>query len=157
MKLAQYRFVTAFSLALALSISAANPESHADEIRWQRDVNQVVRSARVSGKPILIFVTAQWCHYCQKMKQETLRDPRLVSAVSSSFEALVIDGDRNAQWVSQLGVTGFPTTLLYSNDGILLGRKAGFMGPAEMDQWLKSSTRQSLTVESKILAGSYGR
>jgi protein disulfide-isomerase len=141
MNIATHRLVFATMIVALVFVNLINSTSRADEIRWQRDVNQVVDSAQVSGKPILVFVTAQWCHYCQKMKHETLRNPQLAAAVSSSFEALIVDGDRNTQLVSQMGVKGFPTTLLYSTNGMLLAQKAGFMSPAEMDGWLRSTTR----------------
>lgn len=111
------------------------------EIPWQRSPQAVFEVARQTGKPILVFVSADWCHYCKKMKRDTWSDPRVDAAVSQNFETLVLDGDRDKQIVSKLDLRGFPATLLYSPDGRFLDQKGGYMPPAQTLQWLSSMRR----------------
>lgn len=109
------------------------------EIPWQRSPEQVFHAARASGKPILVFVTADWCHYCKKMKQETWSDPEIASAVSQNFETLVLDGDDDRQVVKKLELKGFPATLIYNADGEFVAQRGGFMPPNKTIDWLRST------------------
>ncbi|MEL6107810.1 MAG: thioredoxin family protein, partial [Planctomycetota bacterium] len=105
------------------------------EIKWQRSPEAVLRSARTSGRPILVFVSAQWCHYCTKMKKETWSNPLVEQSVSQHFETLVLDGDRDDNIVRKLGLRGFPATLLYTPDGRFIEQKGGFMPPQKTLAW----------------------
>lgn len=109
------------------------------EIRWQSSVEQTLQSAQSSRKPILVFVGAKWCHFCEKMRKETWSDPALADPVSEAFETLALDGDRDHQIVDSLGLQGFPATLVYSPEGKLLGRADGFMDTRRTAGWLRET------------------
>ena len=128
------------SLLTALVLVAVSQSASA-EVPWQRSPSTVLQSARQTGKPILVFGSAQWCHYCQKMKQETWSDPRVDVAVSQNFETLVLDADRNKQVVNKLGLSGYPATLLYTPDGHFVAQKGGYMPPDATLHWLASERR----------------
>ncbi|QSS96087.1 thioredoxin family protein [Psychroflexus sp. ALD_RP9] len=42
-------------------------------------------------KPIFIFFTANWCVYCQKMKQAAFQSPKLVKILESNYFSVEID------------------------------------------------------------------
>ena len=127
------------SKAFLLLLMIAGTATHVSaEIPWQHSPEAVFQSARQTGKPILVFVSADWCHYCKKMKRETWADPRVDAAVSQSFETLVLDGDRDKQIVKKLDLRGYPATLLYTPDGHFVVQKGGYMPPAQTLQWLSS-------------------
>lgn len=111
------------------------------EIRWQHSPQSTLQSARESGKPILVFVTTDWCHYCKKMKRETWIDSNVDAAVSQNFETLILDGDRDKRVVQKLGLRGFPATLLYDAEGHFVEQRPGFMTPRQTLQWLASMRR----------------
>lgn len=111
------------------------------EIKWQRSPQVVLQSARTSGRPILVFVSAQWCHYCTKMKKETWRNPQVQQSVSQHFETLVLDGDRDDKIVNKLGLRGFPATLIYTPDGRFIEQKGGYMPPQKTLAWLQGLRR----------------
>lgn len=131
--------VCAIALFLISSLIATNASA---EISWKNSPEQVFQSARVSGKPILVFVTAEWCHYCQKMKRETWSDEKLSMAISGNFETLVLDGDKDKEIVSQMDLRGYPATLIYNPDGDFVAQKGGFMPPEVAAKWLAKSIRR---------------
>ena len=112
------------------------------EIPWHRTRDSAVQAAQASGKPILVFVTANWCHYCQKMKQETWRSPDVELAVSRQFETLVLEPEKNGDIVQRLGVESLPTTLVFQPDGKLIARKKGFMPATSAIRWLGDTIRR---------------
>lgn len=126
------------NIVLFVLMTVGTTVSASAEIPWQRSPEAVLQSARQTGKPILVFVTTDWCHYCKKMKRETWADPRVDATVSRDFETLVLDGDRDKQIVKKLDVQGYPATLLYSPNGEFISQQGGFMAPAKTLQWLAS-------------------
>ncbi|MEO1617700.1 MAG: thioredoxin family protein [Planctomycetota bacterium] len=117
-----------------LTLFSANPGQA--EIAWETSPANVIAKSRESGKPILVFVSARWCHYCQKMKQDTWADPRVDVAVSQGFETLVLDGDQDSALVRPLGLRGFPATLIYTPDGRFISQQGGYLPPQRFLKWL---------------------
>lgn len=117
------------------------PSNVSAEIRWKRDVNRTVQTARQSRKPILVFVETDWCHYCKKMQRETWSDPKLADPVSQHFETLALDGDRDQKIVEPMQLRGYPATLLFSPDGELIAKKGGYMTAEKTMQWLQETLR----------------
>ena len=115
------------------------PSLHA-EIPWQRSPEATFNVARQSGKPILVFVGAEWCHYCEQMKNDTWADPRIREVVTRDYVPLQLDGDRDKRIVKKLDLKGFPATLLYNSEGYFVAKKDGFMLPAQTLSWLETNT-----------------
>ncbi len=126
---------------LLFTFIATMSASASAEIHWRKSPQSTIESARVSGKPILVFVTTSWCHYCKRMKRETWSDANVDSSVGKQFETLILDGDRDAKIVKQLGLRGYPATLLYSPDGRFVKQRAGFMNAQQTLSWLASAAR----------------
>ncbi|TWU37217.1 thioredoxin family protein [Novipirellula artificiosorum] len=129
-----------FFATIAL-ISVSLTQQVSAEIRWQRSIESTIESARTSRKPILVFVTTDWCHYCKKMKQETWSDPNVSAPVSQHFETLVLDGDRDRAIVTKMGLKSYPVTLLYTADGNFVDSQDGYMSTAKVIDWLGSQPR----------------
>ncbi|TWT82860.1 thiol:disulfide interchange protein precursor [Planctomycetes bacterium CA13] len=111
------------------------------EIRWNNSIESTIESARASRKPILVFVTTDWCHFCKKMKQETWSAPNVSVPISQHFETLILDGDRNKEVVNKMGLKSFPVTLLYTPDGHFVDQQNGYMSTAKVMTWLNSKLR----------------
>ncbi len=111
------------------------------EINWRRSPENVMASARATSKPILVFVTTDWCHYCKKMKRDTWADPTVSHTVSDKFETLVLDGDRDKQMVERLSLKGYPATLVFTSDGHYIAKQDGYMSPSQTLRWLGTVVR----------------
>ncbi|WP_168563922.1 thioredoxin family protein [Crateriforma spongiae] len=118
------------------ALSATSPA--AAEIPWKNSPEAALNAARSEGKPILVFVTAEWCHYCKKMKKDTWSDRTASSVVAANFQTLMLDGDRDKAVVKKLGLNGYPATLIYTPDGEFVTQKSGYMSPQQTLAWLAS-------------------
>ena len=132
--------VAAIALILFTGMGLA-PQRASAEIQWQRSPRETIASSRQSGKPILVFVTTDWCHYCKKMKNETWSDTNVSRLLPQQFETLLLDGDRDQRLVRKLGLKGYPATLLYTPDGHFVEKRNGFLSPAELTRWLSTAAR----------------
>lgn len=135
----QNRYRTLFATLVFLLAGAATVASA--EIPWQRSPEAALKNARQNGRPILVFVSAKWCHYCTKMKRETWSDPGVQAAVNGNFETLVLDGEKDEAVVNKLGLRGFPATLVYTPEGEFVQQAGGFMPPGKTLAWLGALRR----------------
>lgn len=65
------------------------------EINWV-DVNQLDALMANSPKKVMFIFYRPGCPYCKKMKDETLRDPRVINAINENFYAVLFDGRSKA-------------------------------------------------------------
>jgi len=110
------------------------------------------KAAQVSQAPVLLFVTSDHCYYCKKMVAETYENPELAPLFARLFETATVKQADDPKLVEKLGVRVFPTTLVISPSGKLLGRMEGHVAPAQIGKRLNPiliSYRKSLAAASQ--------
>ncbi|MEM6690746.1 MAG: thioredoxin family protein [Planctomycetota bacterium] len=127
------------TITLALGLLATHSFA---EVRWHRDTDAALRKASQTQKPILVFVTAKWCHFCDRMKNEVWADPQICEVMRDDFEVLQLDGDNDRATVSRLPIEGYPTTFVFDSRGQLITKHAGFLPADRMETFLRLAQRQ---------------
>ena len=120
--------IAPFGLMLTvISIVAVDsPAAAAAPISWRGDARVAMREATATGKPLLIEVGADWCHFSKKMEKETFSNPTVANHVRNCFVPVRIDADADRTITRQLGVRTFPTTIVLSPQLELLASIKGF-------------------------------
>lgn len=93
-------------------------------LRFVEGFEQGYAEALRQQKPMLIFFTAEWCHYCHQLADEAFTNPQVVS-LSERFVCILVDGDAEPDVCRQFQVTGFPTIQFVSPRGVQLDRLVG--------------------------------
>ena len=93
-------------------------------MRFGEDFQQALAEAQRDGKPLLVFFTAEWCHYCHQMAGEAFVNPQVVD-LSQRFVCVLIDADAQAEVCRQFRVSAYPTVQFVSPQGMLLNRMEG--------------------------------
>lgn len=92
-------------------------------INWNQWSEEVFLSARQQGKPVLLTLTATWCHWCHVMDQTTYADEKVINLISSRFIPVRVDVDRRPDLSRKYNQGGFPSVALLNDRGeILAGR-----------------------------------
>src|SRR3990167_5036055 len=68
-----------------------------NKIEWQPYSKEIFSSSLKQGKPILIFVKADWCPHCKKMRETTLQDTGVIKLVNESFIPVMLDADKDRE------------------------------------------------------------
>lgn len=116
-----FLFVTIAS-SIALSVFSA------DKVKWIKDVDDALKKARKSSKPIFVDVYADWCTWCHKLDKEVYSDPRFAKYMKS-FVMLKVDSEDQAEgtkFAEKYQAMNLPTLLVLDSNGNLTNRITGF-------------------------------
>jgi thioredoxin-related protein len=119
--------------------------ANAQEVNWRRDYAAARKEATETGRPLLMDFGTAGCMWCRKLDATTFRDPRIVKTLNERFIPLKIDADREIRLVQALGIESYPTIVLASPEGKVLGRQVGFAEPAEMAALLAKAPAKPAT------------
>lgn len=116
-------------LSAMLSVAFA-----AEAVEWETDFAKASARAKESGRYILLnFSGSDWCGWCVKLDKEvfstegfrTYADRNLVAVLLDFPRRKAIDRElkkQNEELRGRYGVRGFPTVIILSPDGELVGR-----------------------------------
>jgi Thioredoxin-related protein len=101
-------------------------------LSWKRDYKAALAEAESTGKPLFLFFTgSDWCSWCKKLESEVFQRPEFAQALSDKFIFVELDFPRgsaansfkaqNDELQKKFKVTGFPTIVIVSSKGALLG------------------------------------
>ena len=95
-----------------------------------------------TGKPVLAFVTADWCGPCQKMKRTTMVDAEVESLIRQSMIPVYVDADNDRPDAVEIGNVRFlPTSVVRLGDQEV-SRIEGGKNAREYLAWLRGSLEE---------------
>lgn len=124
---------------LALAVVAALSPAWAGE--WMTDWDAAAKKAAEEKKALLVdFTGSDWCHFCIQLRRNVLDKPEFDAYAKDKFVPLEVDVpekprfskeqlQRNEALVEKFGISGFPTLLVMTPEGVVLG---GFSGYRDM-------------------------
>lgn len=115
---------------------------------WHDSFDSAKAAAADSGKPILAdFTGSDWCHWCVKLKEDVFEKDEFKEWARDNVILLELDYPKrssqapsikkqNAELARRYNVSGYPTVLLLTPDGEVMG-KLGY--DADVSKWVKSA------------------
>ena len=110
---------------------------------WQTDFTKALEEATENNKPVLInFTGSDWCGWCIKLDEEVFSQDAFQQFADNNLVLVEIDFPRkkeqpeglkvqNEELAEKYGIRGFPTILVLSSDGKLIGKTGYKNGGAE--------------------------
>ena len=86
-------------------------------IQWLPWSAEAFERAARERKPVLLSITAAWCHACHEMDRTTYADPEVASLVRARFVAVRVDTDRRPDINERYNLGGWPTTVFLTERG----------------------------------------
>ncbi len=117
------------------------------ELKWYR-FDEGYKKAVAENKIILVDAYTDWCGWCKVMDKKTYTDASIISILNQSFVCIKLNPEveetfafadkkmRSAELLQYIGngqVTGFPTTIFWTNPGKDEKRyvQPGYLPPAD--------------------------
>ena len=104
----------------------ADSSAEAQSIDWRKDLKKAARESEIYGKPVLLYLSTDWCHFCRKMEGETFADSEVGAKVSSDLIAVRLDGEKHRSIVRKFGVRGFPMSIVLDSRMKVLAEIRGY-------------------------------
>jgi protein disulfide-isomerase len=118
---------------------------------WVTDFEKASTNASKSGAFMLLdFSGSDWCGWCKKLDKEVFSKPEFKKYAKENLVCVLVDfpqhkpqtkklKDQNTALAKKYGVRGYPTVVILSNDGSLVGT-TGYMpgGPQKYVDSLKA-------------------
>ena len=109
--------------------------SNITSIRWQEWDGEAFRTAQEEGKPVLLAITATWCHWCHVMDQTSYSDPGVIGLVNSGFIPVRVDADQRPDIARRYNQGGLPSVAILDPRGELIAGRV-YAPPGEMYRFL---------------------
>lgn len=137
------------------------------EINWTSGLSweDVKQKAKEENKFIFIDAYATWCVPCKKMDKEVYTNDSVAAFFKDRFISVKLQMDSTAKDNNEIKrayafarkissdykVTGFPTLLFFSPEGILTGKELGFRNSQELVENAQAATSSERLVYYKQL------
>src|SRR4051812_34524339 len=112
--------------ALLLSLLLLTAPARA-ALDWRTDYARALEEAKQSGKPILVVVGTDNCHWCKQLDSRTLEVPEVEKLVNGRFVPFKLDADRQPDLAKALKVQMYPSLYFASSSGSIVGYQEGFV------------------------------
>ncbi|MCE3243566.1 MAG: hypothetical protein K0Q83_4073, partial [Deltaproteobacteria bacterium] len=96
-----------------------NP-NRAHFVRWYEWDDDPFRLARNQDKPVMLFLTAFWCRFCQRMDEEAFSDNENTALLNAYFISIRCDNAQRPAIDIRYNRNGWPTIAFMTADGDLL-------------------------------------
>ncbi|HKW73193.1 MAG TPA: DUF255 domain-containing protein [Candidatus Dormibacteraeota bacterium] len=105
--------------------------NRAAEINWHHWSPEAFEEAKQTHRPILLSISAVWCHWCHVMDETTYSHPSVIDMINREYVPVRVDNDVRPDINQRYNMGGWPTTAFLTSTGdILTG--ATYMPPDQM-------------------------
>ena len=105
--------------------------NRAAEINWKAWSANAFDEAKASGRPILLSISAVWCHWCHVMDETTYSHAGVIDLINREYVPIRVDNDVRPDINQRYNMGGWPTTAFLTPSGdILTG--ATYLPPDQM-------------------------
>ena len=86
------------------------PRSPPIGVAWQPWSGVAFARARDEHKPVLLSISAAWCHSCHEMDRTSYADPEIAAFINDRFVPVRVDADDRPDISERYSLGGWPTT-----------------------------------------------
>ncbi|MEK7860773.1 MAG: DUF255 domain-containing protein, partial [Chloroflexota bacterium] len=109
--------------------------NRAQEIGWREWSPEAFRQAHEADKPILLAISAVWCHWCHVMDETSYSDPEVIRLVNERYVPVRVDNDQRPDVNRRYNMGGWPTTAFLTPDGEII-HGGTYVPPPAMREYL---------------------
>jgi uncharacterized protein YyaL (SSP411 family) len=94
--------------------------NRAAEINWHPWSESAFEEAKQTGRPILLSISAVWCHWCHVMDETTYSHPGVIDLINREYVPIRVDNDVRPDINQRYNMGGWPSTAFLTSSGDIL-------------------------------------
>jgi uncharacterized protein YyaL (SSP411 family) len=110
-------------------------------IGWLDYGPEAFTRAQTEKKPILLAISAVWCHWCHVQDRTTYSDPEVIRFVNRDYIPIRVDNDKRPEVNRRYNMGGWPTTAFLTPNGEVM--TGGTYIPPDQMKTILREIRQS--------------
>lgn len=118
-----------------------------DQVTWQHDLSQARQTSAQTGKPVLMYFTAQWCPGCHAMRAYIFGEETIAADIMRDTVPVKVDMTRtteaNQPIAQQYRADMLPLLVLTDADGREIARYTQGAWPDQFSPWLVHATAEA--------------
>lgn len=114
---------------------AASAAAPSPAIEWREWSREAFDEAKAKKKLVLLNITAEWCHWCRVMAEDSYTDSAVVAEVRANYIPIRVGYDLRPDIGDRYLTNGWPTTGVLSTNGHLLLAKT-YLPPRDLQRFL---------------------
>src|SRR3989338_1547141 len=91
-----------------------------DKIQWLGWSKESFEKAKRENKPILLNLTAVWCHWCHVIKATTYSNDEVAAIINEGFVPVKVYIDQHPDIRDRYNMGGFPSTVFLDSEGSII-------------------------------------
>lgn len=92
----------------------------AANVNWRAWSPETFEEAKRADKPILLSISAVWCHWCHVMDETSYSDESAISLINEKYIPIRVDNDRRPDINQRYNMGGWPSTVFLTPEGHVL-------------------------------------
>lgn len=132
-----------------------DPHAKASPVDWREWGTDAFEKARREDKPILLRISAVWCHWCHVMDEKTDADPEVARRMNEWFVPVRVDNDERPDVNDRYNLGGWPTTAFLTPNGEMI--TGGTYFPARQFREVLGRIHEGWTEHRDEVAGEVDR
>ena len=105
--------------------------NRAGEINWREWGPEAFATAKEEDKPVLLALSAVWCHWCHVMDETSYSDEGVIGFINQHYIPVRVDNDQRPDINARYNMGGWPTTAFLTPEGEILAG-ATYVPPDQM-------------------------
>src|SRR3989344_1034561 len=106
------------------------------KINWLEWGSEAFAKAKKEDKPILLDISAVWCHWCHRMDEDTYSDNEVANIINEKFIPIKVDNDKRPDVNARYNMGGWPTTAVLTPEGEVIAGGT-YIPPVQMKHFLE--------------------
>ncbi|MBI3035947.1 thioredoxin domain-containing protein [Candidatus Woesearchaeota archaeon] len=90
------------------------------KVNWLEWGNESFEKAKKEDKPVLLDLTAVWCHWCHVMDATSYSNDEIIDIINKDFVPVKVYIDKRPDIRERYNMGGFPSTVFLNPDGYVI-------------------------------------
>ena len=109
--------------------------NRASEIQWRTWGDAAFGEAREQNKPVLLAISAVWCHWCHVMDETSYSSADIIKVINEKYVPVRVDNDERPDVNRRYNMGGWPSTVFLTPEGEII-HGGTYVPPEQMWQAL---------------------